>query len=145
MQGDLLNQVLEQNANSGIKAQGPAAQKQFQVIRSSELYTLACPYACYNTTSLFIHLSLFMYALVDSLNRLLMLAAASVQELSQNRMVSQINSQAPTLSSTETTNADSPLDKTSEQVRCSEHLILPCAATLSSQSWTFLHIDTHAS
>ena len=35
MQGDLLNQLLEQNASSGIKAQGPAAQKTFQVSRSS--------------------------------------------------------------------------------------------------------------
>lgn len=34
MQGDLLNQLMEQNASSGIKAQGPAAQKRFQVFRS---------------------------------------------------------------------------------------------------------------
>ena len=41
------------------------------------------------------------------------------QELSQNRMVGQSNSQAPTLSSNETSNADnSPLDKASEQVYC---------------------------
>lgn len=35
MQGDLLNQLLQQNASSGIKAQGPAAQRTFQVIRLS--------------------------------------------------------------------------------------------------------------
>lgn len=38
IQGDQLDQLLEQNAHSGIKAQGPAAQKRFQVVRSSVLH-----------------------------------------------------------------------------------------------------------
>lgn len=63
-QGDLLEQLLEQNASSGMKARGPAAQSRFQ-------------------------------------------------ELSQR--VSQPTSQAPTLSTNETANPDSPLDKASGQ------------------------------
>lgn len=67
-QGDLLNELLERNANSGVKALGPSAQKRFQ-------------------------------------------------GLSQNRLVSQSDVQTLTETSSETTNADSPLDKACGQVK----------------------------
>ena len=61
MQGDLLNQLLEQNAHSGIKAQGPAAQKAFQVVShqmhmsyttAKKRLLLLRPWICFSVESL---------------------------------------------------------------------------------------------
>ena len=114
IQGDLLNQLLEQNANSGIKAQGPAAQKAFQVVG----HQMCTSYATQNKNTLAQALDLYYWRQL-SLQQGLSQRMPMFQELSQNRMVSQSSSQAPTLASNETTNADnSPLDKASEQVYC---------------------------
>lgn len=109
-QGDLLDQLLEQNSNSGIRAQGPAAQKRFQVFRSSDWPT--------HGRQLGPSKAVVHYVYIDRPPIGIIPAHACIQELSPNRMVSQSSDQAPTLSSSDTTNADSPLDKASEQVPC---------------------------
>ena len=100
-QGDLLTELLQRNAGTGIKSLGPSAQKTFKACMTGPCYciTIRMLHACHAAQS-------------GSAQ-----ALSAVQDMTQNTVVSEVSNQAPSLTSSDaTTNADNPIEKTAGQV-----------------------------